>query len=31
MESDLSALFYILVAVIFLVKFLPTCGGGTCS
>ncbi len=32
MESDYSALFYVLVAVILLVKFyVGSCSGGTCS
>jgi len=32
MENDLSALVYVLIAVILLVKFfVGSCGGGTCS
>ena len=30
MEGDLSALLYLLVAIILLLKFLPTCTGGPC-
>jgi len=32
MENDLSALVYVLIAVIFVLKFcVGSCGGGTCS
>ena len=32
MESDLSALVYVMIAMIFIMKFfVGSCGGGTCS
>ena len=32
MENDLSALVYVMIAVIFIMKFFAgSCGGGTCS